>query len=178
MCLFERATNCSRWGSGWRARFTRTRWSIRAKENGRGSTMKTWLISSTFSSLCATLLCSCAPAVYSVYHTASMSPQQLTEVDEVTLCDSAIPVGVYRPRPEIVREVERRGLDCSKYLSRSQSPVTTRPLSLTRRGRQGPLPLFSAQHRQMDARRSVSLCSELTCARCATTNTCSWNIGA
>jgi hypothetical protein len=89
--------------------------------------METCFIRSAVAGLCVALLCGCAPAVYSVYHTGSMSPEQLTEVDEVTLCDSAIPVGFYRPRPEIVREVQRRGVDCSKYLSRQQSPITYTP---------------------------------------------------
>jgi hypothetical protein len=100
--------------------------SIDAKR-GEGDAMETRLRRSAAAGVFAALLCSCAPAVYSVYQTANMSPQQLAEIDDVTLCDSAIPVGIYRPRPEIVREVQRRGVDCSKYVSRTQSPVTYTP---------------------------------------------------
>ncbi len=55
------------------------------------------------------LLAGCAG---SPLHTSSLSPAQLTGVDDYTLCKAATPRELYSPGPAVIGEVRRRKLSC------------------------------------------------------------------
>jgi hypothetical protein len=46
-------------------------------------------------------------------HTSSLSPHQLTQLDNYTLCKGATPREAYYPAQSVLNEVQRRGLNCS-----------------------------------------------------------------
>jgi len=56
------------------------------------------------------LLAGCAG---SPVHTSSLSPQQLTRLDDYTLCKGATPREAYYPAQSVLYEVQRRGLNCT-----------------------------------------------------------------
>jgi len=46
-------------------------------------------------------------------HTSSLSPYQLSQIDNYTLCKGATPREAYYPSQSVLNEVRRRGLNCA-----------------------------------------------------------------
>lgn len=59
-------------------------------------------------------------------HTSSLPPEELTKLDNHTLCMGATPRERYSPHPNVINEVKRRNLDCSRiYTYVPQTFITT-----------------------------------------------------
>jgi hypothetical protein len=52
-------------------------------------------------------------------HTSSLSPYQLSQIDNYTLCKGATPREAYYPAPAVLSEVRRRGLNCASIYTYS-----------------------------------------------------------
>jgi hypothetical protein len=56
-------------------------------------------------------------------HTSSMSPSELTSIDDYTLCKAATPRELYDPSINVVREVQRRNLNCRQIYTYTPTPM-------------------------------------------------------
>ncbi len=64
-------------------------------------------------------------------HTSSLSPAELTGIDDRTLCVAATPREYYGPSSAVLQEVGRRGLDCRSLYTYTPNPVPAQPAQST-----------------------------------------------
>ena len=70
-------------------------------------------------------------------HTSSMSPTELLNVDDYTLCKAATHRELYDPSPSVIREVQRRGLDCRRLYTYTPTPIIVPPTTQSPQPQQG-----------------------------------------